>query len=75
MNYKKRCYICGSSEHIHKLPFDYVCGIHFKDYLEFSKCKSKNTSTKTAAELQQIKQKYKNGIPAGEIERWILGTK
>lgn len=75
MNYKKRCYICRSSENLHKLSFDYVCNIHYRDYLEFSKCRIKTTSTKTAEQLQQIKQKYKKGIPAGEIERWIFGIK
>ena len=36
------------------------------------KVKAYNTSTKTPEEIQKIKEKYKHGIPEGEIKRWIL---
>lgn len=49
-----------------------------KDYKQqfknavYSKIKAYKTSTKTPEEIQKIKEKYKYGIPDGEIERWIL---
>lgn len=57
MNYRKRCYICKSSENIHRLSFEYVCEEHYKDYLEFSKFRTRKESTKTPEQLQKNKRK------------------
>ena len=71
-NFRPRCFICKSSEGLHEILNDYLCDYHYKDYLKYSKVKAYKTSTKTPEEIQKIKEKYKYGIPDGEIERWIL---
>ena len=71
-NFRTRCFICKSSEGLHEVLDDYLCDYHYKDYLKYSNFKVYKTSTKTPEEIQKIKEKYKYGIPDGEIERWIL---
>lgn len=71
-NFRPRCFICKSSENLHEALDDYLCDYHYKDYLNYSKFRINKTSTKTTEEIQIIKEKYKYGIPEGEIKRWIL---
>ena len=33
------------------------------------------TPEERAAKVKAVKEKYKNGIPEGEVERWIYGLK
>lgn len=62
-NFRPRCFICKSSLNLHEV---------LDDYLNYSKFRINKTSTKTTEEIQKIKEKYKYGIPEGEIESWIL---
>lgn len=75
---KARCYICSSSEKLFysNMLNDHICPQHFTDLKEYQRITGKhcNKNNKTPEQLQEIKQKYKNGIPPGEIERWILST-
>ncbi len=71
-NFRPRCFICKSSLNLHEVLDDYLCDYHYKDYLNYSNFRINKTSMKTTEEIQKIKEKYKYGIPEGEIESWIL---
>lgn len=72
MNFRPRYFICRSSDNLHEALNDYLCEYHYKDYMKYSSVKVHKVSTKTPEEIQKIKEKYKYGIPDGEIKRWIL---
>lgn len=69
--YYVRCFICG------KIAIGRMNNLEKR----FCLCKkiisnrySGKTYVNSKEKLEQIKNKYKNGIPMGEIERWINGS-
>lgn len=75
---KRLCQYCGE-ELIAKHGRAETCHECSKQYaVLLSKNNSKirhEKPRKTEAELEAIRQKYKNGLPAGEVEKWINGEK
>lgn len=70
---KRVCQYCGKelSGHV-TIPTCHDCAVKYKNLLAINCNRIKYQKPKhTPADLESIRQKYKDGVPAGEVEKWI----